>query len=472
MNRAISITFVTISVSLSWSLRVQGEENPGTPGAQSGPRQSRITRLYFQDHGSARVLWADALSGPSGEVRLSTPLPITNFKALDSQKQKLVQMSECLGCVLVGVRDGDDGSFESGWALFDGGVDYEEHGDHGHWAYARAPAVWQSRLDAGQGNPAHLYVYGDVFYLANDRKNGYTRIDPSKYIVRDGKVKSGPKAAFHCGGGNHITLAVAEQRVGYATWIDGGGPNRGRVDVTRIDPQGNESPAYSFHLPTGAIHGATVCEGRVFFAPADGVCWVEVDLDLAKRPEDVRVEHVTLGPQDGRPRRTGAFSNFKNYVTFVAGRDEGTSFVLLNARHDKPVPIDVPIQLKSGQKAVTPRIVESPDGRALALIFHDHDHEDDVVDELTIVDLDPDRNGECSDARIVKTLGVGRSAVEGHYGHHDVDFDADRRWAFLTNPGDGTISALSLKDLEIKSTLKVGGRPTALVTRGGRERDD
>jgi hypothetical protein len=91
---------------------------------------------------------------------------------------------------------------------------------------------------------------------------------------------------------------------------------------------------------------------------------------------------------------------------------------------------------------------------------------------LDIVALDPDSDGDCKDAKLLKTLKVGKSAVEGHFGHHDLAFDADNRFAFFTNPGDGTISALSLKTLEIVTMFEVGGMPTHLVARGGKETDD
>ena len=73
---------------------------------------------------------------------------------------------------------------------------------------------------------------------------------------------------------------------------------------------------------------------------------------------------------------------------------------------------------------------------------------------------------------MVKTLKVGKSAVEGHFGHHDMAFDAEKQFGFFTNPGDGTISVLSLKSLDVVNTFKVGGTPTALVALGSRETDD
>ena len=155
----------------------------------------------------------------------------------------------------VGVRDDANGTHESGWVLVQSGVGYIDHGDHGHWTFKDKPSVWDSRLDPKQGNPAHLYLYDGRFFLANDKLNGYTRIDPKKYEKgKDGTLtKDSPR--FLAGGGNHITLAVVDDRVGYSCWIDGGG-ERDCVDVTPSRPKGSEP--YSFHCPPACIHGDRV----------------------------------------------------------------------------------------------------------------------------------------------------------------------------------------------------------------------
>ena len=126
----------------------------------------------------------------------------------------------------------------------------------------------------------------------------------------------------------------------------------------------------------------------------------------------------------------------------------------------------VPLGVKKGTRAVTQEVAVTADGKAYALVFHDHAKGVDVEDALEIVALDPNGDGDCSDAKVVKTLKVGKSAVEGHFGHHDMAF------GFFTNPGDGTISVLWLKSLDVVNTFKVGGTPTAIVALGKRETDD
>ena len=79
-----------------------------------------------------------------------------------------------------------------------------------------------------------------------------------------------------------------------------------------------------------------------------------------------------------------------------------------------------------------------------------------------MVNLDPNGDRNLSDATIVKTLEVGASQVEGHSGHHGIAFDSEGRYACITNPGDGTIWVLTLKDLTIQFKSLVGGVPTAI----------
>ena len=146
--------------------------------------------------------------------------------------------------------------------------------------------------------------------------------------------------------------------------------------------------------------------------------------------------------------------------------------MLLNAKDAEPKPVFVPLGVKKGTQTVTPEVAMTADGKSYAFVFHDHAKDVGVEDALEIVSLDPNGDGECTDAKVVKRLKVGKIAVDGHSGHHDMAFDAERRFGFFTNPGDGSVSLLVLKTLEVVNTFKVGGTPTAIVALGSRETDD
>lgn len=426
-----------------------------------------LTRLFFQDRATKSLKWADVRKGLLPEI--GTVGTVDGFAPLDPTRHELVQMDAVGGLLLVGIRDNTNGTFGSGWQLVDTGVSIEDHGDHDHTAYRRPPRVIDGRLDEKQGNPAHLYVYDGVFYLANDRLNGYTRLDPSAYsIADDGSVANGTPQ-FIPGGGNHITLAVVGGRVGYATWVDGGGPNVGRIDITRFD---SPAPAISrsFTLPSGNLHGATACGDKVFFAPRDGVCWVTADLDGGASADSPAIGHLDLGKHaDGKTVRTGAFVAVAGHVLFTTGHGPESAFHVVDARGTEPSRISLPLPVEAGSSPVSAEVALGSKGKRYAFVFHNSPADVDLADKLTVVDLDPNRDGTFADAAIATTMPVGKSKVDGHYGHNALTVDMDRRRAYVTNPGDGTITVLALSDFEPRATFAVGGMPTAIVAVGGEE---
>ncbi len=437
--------------------------------ATADPKPKPAARLFFQDHDARLLKWADVLESEGGQLSLGPIEVVPGFPKLDASKQTLVQMQECKGRLLVGVRDDDEGKFGSGWVMATTGTKYTEHGDHGHWSYKKPPQVLASRVDADQGNPAHVYLYDEQFYLANDLKAGYTRFAPVDWYLAGTKAMSG-EPQFLPGGGNHITLAVVGNKVGYAAWIDGDGPNKGRVDVTPVGA--NAAVKYSFYLPTGAIHGAAACENKVFLAPADGICWVDADLAASGSKDTVKVRHLPLGKDGGKPLRTGAFSTHGKHVLCVTGRGAGGKLVVIDASAAEPKPVLVTLNGKDGHKPVTPAVVAKGGKNPLAFVFHDHGTDSPIEDLCDVIALDPNGDGSFADAKVLKTLAVGPSRVAGHFGHHDIAFDFDATVAYFTNPGNGTITALDLRTLDARATFKVGGTPTALVVHGGRDHED
>lgn len=439
--------------------------------ADAPEKTSFAGRIIYQDHESSSLKWADIRVSAKNEYSITPVAPVPGMPSIDATKQKLVQMKLAKGRVLVGVRDQEDGKFGSGWAMLTTSVKYQDHGDHGHWSAKGPPLLLDARIDADQGNPAHLYEYDGKFYLANDLKNGYTRFDPTAWATSGASERQKGLPVFVPGGGNHITLAVANDAVGYSCWIDGGGPNAGRVDVT---PLAGPKPAvkYSFTLPTGVIHGATACANKVFFAPADGICWVDADSRVELKADQVKVRHLALGKTGDKPNRTGAFATHGQHVLCVTGKAESAKLVVVPATGADPKPVFVPLHGKVGHKPLTPAVVEINQKSPVALVFHDHEPGTDSKDLLEIISLDPDGNKDYSDARLLKVVEVGPSAVSGHYGHHDVAFDADGRVAYFTNPGDGTITVFDLVKLEVRATFRVGGAPSAIIVHGGRDHDD
>lgn len=456
---------------------------PRDPASALPAEANHVTRLFFQDMKSASVKWVDVFTEPNKGLGITPSTIVQKSRKLDPQRQKLVQMRESGGLIVAGVRDDRQGAFESGHLVINTGVGKSDHGEHTHWSYLESPSMIDSRLGPDQGNPAHVYSYGGKIFVANDRNNGYTRLDPASYVTEEGKILGKGTTRFLKGGGNHITLAVVEDKVGYSAWIDGGGPNKGRVDVTPITISSNNEPSYSFHLPHGGIHGATVSCGKVFFAPVDGICWLDADLAPPQGKDSVQVRHISLGMESDKPVRTGAFATLGKFVAFTTGKGSTSRLAILDASGKNPaISATLDLKVEPGCQALTPELVKTPDERLLAFVFHDEvekagDNQSKAKrDKLQVVELDPNRDGSAADANVLATLEVGPSCVEGHFGHHSLAFDADCRHAFIANPGDGTVSILPLANLGSKpaltATFRVGGSPTHLIARGGKDLHD
>lgn len=433
-----------------------------TKRVQAAPPES-MARILWQDREKKTLMWGELVKIGSGLI-LRNGGQVQGFPKLDKGRNELVQMDRIGSVLVVGVRDDDNGQFLSGWVAVDVGVDEMPHGNHSDFNYRNPPKVIASVLNKSQGNPAHLYVYDKAFFLANDQLNGYTQLTPAQ-ITKAGKPTKG---TFHRGGGGHITLATIDQKVGYGTWIHGGGPEKGRIDVSDLTKSGEKSIAYSFNLPVGGLHGATVNSGRVIFAPSDGVYWVNADVNLKQTRETVVTNHLPLGQdeENDRPLRTGAFVNHRNWVIFTTGPSEYSALCLIDAAAAKPAIVRVPIKVADGLSLVTPKVVAAASGKRYAFVFQNR-KEGEVQEKLTVVDLDPNGDRNFADAAVTKSIYVGPSKVEGHYGHHSISFDDDARFGLMSNPGNGEIWILSLMNTSIIVKYKVGGMPTSVTVVGG-----
>ncbi len=421
------------------------------------PAQPRtITRLFWQDSDSNSVRWSNLQKGTDWTIKAAD---ISAFPKLDKEQCSLVQMEEAEGVLLTGVHDQEDGTVQSGWIAIDSGVEQEAHGDHFHWKFTAEPKVKTAKLDTEQGNPAHVYLYDNQFYLANDKKDGFTVVDPK--ALGAGK----PADRFFRGGGGHITMAAVENKVCYSTWIDREGDNMGRVDVVPLTSGAGKG--YSFQLPSGGIHGATANSGRVFFAPSDGVCWVDADVNLTKSADKVSANHLSLGKDaTDKPLRTGAFTNHMNWVLFVTGTGEAAQLCMVDAKSTKPSVIKFPLNLAAGTTATTPTAVKTATGKHCVFIFQES-KDGQQAEKLLAIELDANSDGNLSDAVVAKTIEVGASKIEGHGGHHEIAITPSRRFAVLTNPGSGSIWVVGLKDFDVQAKLNVGGTPTRVVVVGG-----
>lgn len=449
----------SLTVSLSLLLTAAAQTLPLLHAQLGEPPKSRVaSRIFWQDSADQSIAWGD-LQQIDGAWQLK-PADVNGWPKLDVDQQSHVQMQFSDGIILTGVHDADGGKFQSGWVAIETGVTQEAHGDHFHWQYGGQPTVIAQRLDAEQGNPAHVYLYDGGFYLANDKKNGITQVKPAELRSNGGKSAG----QFISAGGGHITLAVAKQAVAYATWMDRDGDNAGRVDVVGLGS--NAGRNYKLQLPSGGLHGATANSGKVFFAPADGICWLTADLAISQKPEAVKIEALSLGEDaEGKPKRTGAFTNSGKHLLCTTGRGTTAELCIVDASSPKPTVIKLALPGAEGTSVTSPECVQTRTGESFALLFEESSS-GEQSEKLHVVALDPNRDGSYADATCRVSLDVGRSQIEGHSGHHAVA-PIGKRFVAITNPGDGTICLISTSDWSVQATFKVDGTPTRLLAVGG-----
>lgn len=432
-----------------------------TAFAQFGGSE-RLIRVAWQDAKERSLHWGEFLQvGPS--IVFQNQGKVADFPEL-ADTQGLGTMERIDNVLVVGVRGGPQGQAQGGWLAVDLQVIEHPHGDHSDYTYGDAPRVIHTVLEDSKKYPIHLYNYNKEFYFANDPLNGFTRIAPSELMAGG----EGANGVFYRGGGGHITLATVGKKVGYSTWMGKTESGGGQVDVVDLSKPGEESVAYSFESPTPGLHGAISNSGRIFLAPADGIIWVDADLELSQSPESVKVNYLSLGKnsEDETPYRTGAFTDHKDWVLFLAGRDEDAGLCMVQASASNPKVSKLIVPTKPGLRLGMPECVTALSGKNYAMAFQTK-RAGEAVEQLTIIDLDPNQDRDFSDAEIAKSFDVGDGGVQGYWSYHSICFDDDETFAVFTNPADGEICLLSLDKLNVVSSHKVGGIPTGIIAVGG-----
>lgn len=415
------------------------------PVEAAHPLGKHLTRVFFQDDESKTVKWADLLAGQS--LALAKPEVVAGFPKLDPATQSLAQMQIAQGQLLVAVRDNEDGKIQSGWVLIDCGIETRPHGNHLDWVYARNPQVKATQLDKEQGNPPHVYVYGNQFYVTQDKRSGFTRVDPVTQ-----------KSQFYSGGGGHISLAVMGD-VALASWIDREGPNVGRVDLISLaDPTATRA----LTLPHGGIHGAAVAANKAFFASAGGIDWFE-----GTKADGLSPQKIDLGKIGETPRRTGHFSTLGHHVGFVTGSGPDTEFGLLDASQTPPTLAKLAVPMAAGAQPGGLELIKPRRGNAVAVVFHEAEGDAAGRSKMSLLELNPNGDQKWDDLRVGPEFTVGKPKIAGHSGHHAISVDSDQFRCILSNPGDGTLTVFSLDERKLIMNYTVGGIPTRVIAYGG-----
>jgi len=421
--------------------------------------ETTITRVFWQDRETQKLSYANVTTTSKWNLKRGW---VTGFPQLDAASQSLGEMQQTGGVLMLGINaKGGDG----GWLALDPGVFEEPHGNHSHWRYSKLPAVKQSALKTGEGNNTAASAYNNHLYLTDAGKSGFTKAIPNN-------LKFGSSQAsrfFVGGGGDRIALAAINNTVAYATHSDQEGDNAGRVDVINLLKASDEL-AYSFKLSTGGISAATVNSGKVFFAHSGAVSWVQADTAASMAAATIQPTVLTNGDANSDGQLIGGqFANQRNWLMYSTGSGASSAVCLVNAAMQTPVIVKLPIPAEDGLTLTAPKVVLSL-GKRYAFVFQERiDGASEIQEQLTIIELDPNKDREFSDAKIKLTIPVGASKLGNDGGHHGICFDAFGRYAIFTEPAVGVVSVMSLQNMSIVGRFQVGGIPDRIIAIGAAE---
>lgn len=421
----------------------------GPSPAAAQMRATTITRVFWQDRETQRLSYADVTTTNQWNLKRGW---VTGIPKIDATGQSLGHMNQAGGLLALNVT-GTSG----GWVAIDSGAYEEPHGNHTHWKYNKLPATKLSNLKSDKTSGARTYVYDNQLYVTDPALNGFTRANPS--AVRYGGSSA---TRFFKGGSGKLAVAAVNNAVAYATHEE-----TGQVDVVNLLKSSSE-PAYSFMLGADGVSAATANSGKVFFAHEGGISWVFADTTTSRAADSVQIKKVTDSLASETPMAAvNSFANQRNWIVFT---DAANSTVcLVNAAAQNPQVVRVPIETDKGLMLSDPSVVLSL-GKRYAFVFQERtDAAQEIQEQLTVIELDPNRDRDFSDARVKVSIPVGASRVSGGDGHHGICFDAYGRHAIITDPVDGILSVMSVQKMAIVARFQVGGSPDRIMAVGAPE---
>ena len=191
-------------------------------------------------------------------------------------------------------------------------------------------------------------------------------------------------------------------------------------------------------------------------------------IEVPSLPVTMQVNHLT--PENDEEIRkhllTGQYKVDRHWVLVTTGEGDQATLCMINSQSVPPSVVKLRIPVAEGLQLSTPEMTLSMGERLAFLFLVRIDAAAEVQEQLTSVELDPNRDGDLSDARVRKTIPVGASQVDGR---HSIAFDAYGRNAVFTEPRDGVLNVLSLQNMQILARFKVGGIPDRVIAVGAPE---
>jgi len=415
-------------------------------------RKKTITRVFWQDLESGKLAYADLATTDKWHINRGW---VQGFP--ESESQQLGPMEQISKTVVVSINS-DETTGKGKIVGIDSGVIQQPHGNHFHWIYSSLPQARSVQPFDGAARNA-MAINNQYYFGLSDQR--FVAADPNQLM--QGNTNS---LRTLTAGGEKGCIAVSNNGVGYATWNDTEGDHAGQVDVVNL--YNPNAPASSFRIGSGGISAVTVNSGKAFFLHDKGLSWTNVNQQFSANganqntPADNPVANSEPGSE------LSGLINERNWVLYTANGEQ-PALCMCNAASSQPAVIKLPIPVEQGLRLSAPKTKLSLGKRFAFAFLEREDPGSEVKEQLVVVELDPNRDFDFSDARIAKQIPIDSSKIDGDRGHHQICFDAFGRFAVFTNPGDGLLSVMTLNDLVVRVRFRVGGVPDRIVAVGAPE---
>lgn len=429
-------------------------------------RPKTITRVFWQDRESGKLSFADIVATNKWNLKRGW---VQDYPSIDAKSQSLSDIRVVGIAVVAGLSATEKNSVGGGWIVLDSGVFEEPHGNHFHWRYSKKPRVLQQNLTAADSGVTAVVNAERSCFLAGLPANGFTKVSAASLKSSGGKTVTPSDGLRFTGGGRRPIIAALNEAVAYAAWGEAEGESAGRVDVVNLKKPGAVSVAYSFQLPGGDVRAAAASSNKVYFATSEGIYRIDGDARLEQSTDTVKpIPVLAKSGETSTLTTTETFSTDRNWLIFSSS-GQSPSLCLINSAVSQQHILRVPIPMENGLTLSAPRIKLSL-GKRYAFLFQTRTGQDSSAQEmLTVVELDPNRDRNFSDARVKLSVPVGASKVSGQFGQHDICFDAYGHYAVFTEPGTGILNLMALKNLRVVARFRVGGAPDRIIAVGAPE---
>jgi len=411
-----------------------------TTAAGQNVREKTIMRVFWQDAASQKLSYANLTASSRWNLRRGW---VGGFPQLEASTQSLGEMVAVDGQVFVSVTAADD-TAAGGWLCLDSGAFEEPHGNHTHWKYTRTPRVRQSELAVGRGQTAGLMQHNGTVVHA-DSTGACT-------LLTTGQMKFGgdrglrqltlPQPARFCLiEGQHLFTA---------------GEKSERIATASYDISAATRPLNGSDFPGAQLTGIVYNSGRKFVAYDRGI---QREISRANGRETTSLDLQEMVHE---------MTSEQDWVLFTCGVGEDTRLCLTRAADPGRGFVTLPVPGSDGTKPRSLSTKLSLGKRHAFVIQETATAGTPAKEQLVIIRLDPNKDGDFSDATIRQRIDLGMRPP-APAGNSGLCFDAYGRYAVVSSPAAGVLTVISLSKMSVVARFQVGGAPGRIVGVGAAE---